>query len=75
MDFILEDYKVVKDIHIYNEAITLGILRNSKCIINANSLRETLKYFMGGNATLKEYLDHIKKRVSIRHTSPVWWCN
>ena len=59
LDFKLEDYNKVSKLNIYSSRAAETALRDAECKLSAGSLRELFKFYMGGDGTLKEYIDHI----------------
>lgn len=60
-DLILTDYEKVSNMNVYSFGFTREILKKPDCIIDGPGLRERLKFLMGGDGTMKEYIDHIEK--------------
>ena len=59
LDFELEDYKKVSNLNIYSSRAAEAALRDAECELTAGSLLNLFKYYMGGDGTLEEYIDHI----------------
>ena len=59
LDFELEDYKKVINLNIYDLSAARAALKNVKCELSADRLLNLFKYYMGGDGTLEEYIDHI----------------
>ena len=59
LDFELEGYKKTGNLNIYERLAAEIALRDAKCELTAGSLKELFKFYMGGDGTLEEYIDHI----------------
>ena len=59
LDFELEDYRKVINLNIYDLGAARAALKNVKCELSADRLLNLFKFYMGGDGTLEEYIDHI----------------
>ena len=59
VSFDLEGYMSVKNLQIYDRLFAKDILMDKECRLTAGKLTDLFKYYLGGNGTLKEYMDHI----------------
>lgn len=59
VEFDLIDFKKIENLQIYNEVIAQTFLKQMYKEPTPAKLHEILKHYMGGDFTLKEYLNHI----------------
>ena len=59
-DFYLsDDMSAIRDVNIYKHAFAANTLHDAECRITPDRLTTLFRYYLGGNGTLKEYIDHI----------------
>lgn len=59
LDFELNDDMIVQNLNIYDRLSARNILQDVKCELTTIKLLELLRYYLGGNGTIEEYVDHI----------------
>ena len=61
LSFDLINFTAINNLEIYNGLFAKEILMDKECHLTAGKLTNLFKYYLGGDGTLKEYMDHILK--------------